>query len=210
MANSICVRSKAWLAASVWLRLARLPRPASRVRRSRRLRDTLAAVPDLLAHACVTETVNFVSDGVKPEVHSGSLQLAVNSLCFALGLLCSCECHLDSAQQIQLLRLLHALIDRDTDDSYDRWIARARLLSEAEAAAMRSLDNLSNFVSPASTLRALAEVQALGEGGGLDKLMKGRGGKPSLLRVLLNLLMTSSTRSPYRFWLSSCVETFLR
>jgi hypothetical protein len=51
------MRSKAWLAASVWLRLARLPPPASRVRRSHRLRDKLAAAPGLLAHAYVTETV---------------------------------------------------------------------------------------------------------------------------------------------------------
>ncbi len=42
------------LAASVWLRLARLPPPASRVRCSRRLRDTLTAAPGLLAHASVT------------------------------------------------------------------------------------------------------------------------------------------------------------
>ncbi len=54
------MRSKAWLvAASVWLRLARLPPPASRMRRSRRLRDTLAAASGLLAHASVTEVVKF-------------------------------------------------------------------------------------------------------------------------------------------------------
>ncbi len=55
--KSICMRSMAWLAASVWLRLARLPPPASRMRRSRRLRDT--AAPGLLAHASVTEIVKF-------------------------------------------------------------------------------------------------------------------------------------------------------
>ena len=59
------MRSKAWLAASVWLRLARLPPPASRLRRSRRLRDTLAAAPGLLAHASVTETVKFRPMGPK-------------------------------------------------------------------------------------------------------------------------------------------------
>ena len=59
------MRSKAWLAASVWLRLARLPPPASRVRRSRRLRDTLAAAPGLLAHACVTEAVKYSPMGPK-------------------------------------------------------------------------------------------------------------------------------------------------
>jgi hypothetical protein len=36
-----------------------LPPPASRVRRSRRVRDTLAAAPGLLAHASVTEAVNI-------------------------------------------------------------------------------------------------------------------------------------------------------
>ncbi len=67
--KSVCMRSKAWLAASMWLWLARLPPPASRARRSRRLRDTLAAVPGLLAHACLTKTVKPLSDGL---VHSGS------------------------------------------------------------------------------------------------------------------------------------------
>ncbi len=47
----------------VWLRLARLPPPASRVRRSRGLRDTLAAVPGLLAHASVAETVKSSQKG---------------------------------------------------------------------------------------------------------------------------------------------------
>jgi hypothetical protein len=45
--------SKAWLAASVWLR------------RSRRLRDTLVAAPGLLAHASVTEAVKFSPMGPK-------------------------------------------------------------------------------------------------------------------------------------------------
>jgi hypothetical protein len=56
---TLCMRSKAWLAPSVWLRLARLPPPASSMRRSRRLRDKLAAAPGLLAHAWVTEVVKF-------------------------------------------------------------------------------------------------------------------------------------------------------
>ncbi len=38
---------------------------ASRLRRSRRLRDTLAAAPGLLAHASVTEAVNFCPMGPK-------------------------------------------------------------------------------------------------------------------------------------------------
>ncbi len=68
----MCIRSKAWLAASVWLRLARLPPPASRLRRSRRLRDTLAAAPGLLAHASVTEIVNCCPMGPKLR-HPGAI-----------------------------------------------------------------------------------------------------------------------------------------
>jgi hypothetical protein len=61
------MRSNAWLAASVWLRLARLPPPASRVRRSSLRRDTLAAAPGLLAHPSVTEIVKFCSMGQKQQ-----------------------------------------------------------------------------------------------------------------------------------------------
>ncbi len=59
----VCMRSKAWPAPSVWLRLARLPPPASRVRRSRRLRDTLAAAPGLVAHTLVTRTPSMGGGG---------------------------------------------------------------------------------------------------------------------------------------------------
>ena len=50
------MRSKAWLAALVSLRLARLPRTASSAQRSRRLRSPRAAAPVLLAYAEVTKT----------------------------------------------------------------------------------------------------------------------------------------------------------
>ena len=53
------MRSKAWLATRVSLRLARLPRTASSAQRSRRLRSTRAAAPVLLAHANVTENINI-------------------------------------------------------------------------------------------------------------------------------------------------------
>jgi hypothetical protein len=59
------MRSKAWLAASVWLQLARLLPPASRVRRSRRLRGKLEAAPGLLAHDSVTEVVKICPMGSK-------------------------------------------------------------------------------------------------------------------------------------------------
>ena len=51
----LCMRSKAWLAARMPLRLARLPR----AQRSRRLRSTRAAAPGLLAHTEVTKNIIF-------------------------------------------------------------------------------------------------------------------------------------------------------
>ena len=57
--SGLCMRSKAWLAARVSLRLARLPRTASSAQRSRRLRSTRAAAPGLLARAEVTNTEIF-------------------------------------------------------------------------------------------------------------------------------------------------------
>ncbi len=62
-AESVRMRSKAWRVASVLLRLARLPPPASRMRRSSRLHDTLTAAPGLLAHASVTEAAKFCPMG---------------------------------------------------------------------------------------------------------------------------------------------------
>ena len=59
------MRSKAWLAAHVSLRLACLPRTASSAQRSRRLFSTCAAVPDLLAHAEVTINIIHFSIGPK-------------------------------------------------------------------------------------------------------------------------------------------------
>ncbi len=49
------MRSKAWLATRVSLRLAHQPRTASGAQCSRRLRSTRAAAPVLLAHADVTK-----------------------------------------------------------------------------------------------------------------------------------------------------------
>jgi hypothetical protein len=66
------MRSKAWLAARVSLRLARLPRTASSAQRSRRLRSTRAAAPVLLAHAEVTKIIIFsMSPKLRyPKVHT--------------------------------------------------------------------------------------------------------------------------------------------
>ena len=65
------MRSKARLAVRVFLRLARLPRPASSAQRSRRLRSTRAAAPVLLAHANVTKNIKYFSMGPKLRYPTG-------------------------------------------------------------------------------------------------------------------------------------------
>ena len=57
----LSMRLKAWLAARVSLRLARLPRTASSAQRSRRLRSMCAAAQVLLAHADVTKNIKYLS-----------------------------------------------------------------------------------------------------------------------------------------------------
>jgi hypothetical protein len=59
------MRSKAWLAVRVSLRLACMPRTASSAQRSHRLRSTRAAAPVLLALAEVTKSINIFSMGPK-------------------------------------------------------------------------------------------------------------------------------------------------
>ena len=59
------MRSKVWLAARLSLRLARLPRTASRDQRPLRLRSTRAAAPVLLAHTEVTKNRLFFDMGPK-------------------------------------------------------------------------------------------------------------------------------------------------
>ena len=53
------MRSKAWLAASVSLRLARLPRTATSAQRSRRLHSTLAAGCARPSRAYFVQTSSF-------------------------------------------------------------------------------------------------------------------------------------------------------
>ena len=71
----LCMRSKAWLAARVSLRLARLPRIASSAQRACRLRSSCAAAPGLLAHAGVTKnkTKSMGSKLTYPTIHAYEL-----------------------------------------------------------------------------------------------------------------------------------------
>ncbi len=82
-AQSICMRSKVRLAATVWLCLPHLPPPASRVHRSHR--HTLAAAPVRLVHASATGTVASSATGVNTSEahcrrHQGDTCAACNTL----------------------------------------------------------------------------------------------------------------------------------
>jgi hypothetical protein len=72
--------------------LARLPPPASMVRPSRRLRDTLVAAPGLLAHACVTEVVAFP---MGPKQRYTTVNRAL--LCVLVARVCAGSCMASSA-----------------------------------------------------------------------------------------------------------------
>jgi hypothetical protein len=75
----LCMRSKAWLAARVSLRLACLPRTASSAQRSCRLCSPRVAAPVLLAHAEVTKNIKYFSMG--PKLRHPAV------LCFIIGLI---------------------------------------------------------------------------------------------------------------------------
>lgn len=118
----------------------------------------------------------------------------------------TCACHANSAQQIQLLRLLHAYVDRDTDAAVDRWVTRRRVISSSEESAILHLDTLvpATLDSAQSVDRVVMKFVQSRTSTGVAPAHSG------VMARLVHLLMTSTFTSPYRFWLSSCIETFLR
>ncbi len=91
-----------------------------------------------------------------------------------------CECTPESALCVQYLRLLHNFCDRDCDN-YD---GRRLLLSDSEV----------GFVFAESGTHKLERDQL----------------KPGLLTKIIQAFIKESDDSPYRFWLASCVEAYLR
>ncbi|KAL3921010.1 MAG: hypothetical protein SGILL_002977 [Bacillariaceae sp.] len=91
-----------------------------------------------------------------------------------------CECTPESALCVQYLRLLHNFCDRDCDN-YD---GRRLLLSAVERRAI--------FENPISTEYDIARLS------------------PGLLSKVIAAFVGESDESPYRFWLASCVESYLR
>jgi len=92
-----------------------------------------------------------------------------------------CECTLESALCVQYLRrLLHNFCDRDCDNYYNRRL----LLSDVERKFI-----FGDHITP--------EYDT-------TKLPSG------LLLKIVATFINESDESPYRFWLASCVESFLR
>jgi hypothetical protein len=91
-----------------------------------------------------------------------------------------CECTPESALVVQYLRLLHNFCDRDCDN-YD---CRRLLLSDAERTFL--FGDHDTFEYDTANL------------------------PPGLLSKIVAAFVSESDESPYRFWLASCIESFLR
>jgi Protein of unknown function (DUF3689) len=100
-----------------------------------------------------------------------------------------CECTPESALCVQYLRLLHNFCDRDCDN----YCGRRLLLSESERRLIfggggggsgSGANNNSNIPEPPV--------------------------EPGLLSKIIAAFINESDESPYRFWLASCIESYLR
>lgn len=91
-----------------------------------------------------------------------------------------CECTPESALCVQYLRLLHNFCDRDCDN----YSGRRLLLSKAERKFVFDTDENKDY-----------DVSHL---------------RPGLLSKIIAAFIGESDDSPYRFWLASCVESYLR
>ncbi|EWM28574.1 Protein of unknown function DUF3689 [Nannochloropsis gaditana] len=106
-----------------------------------------------------------------------------------------CECTTDSALRVQFLRAVHNALDRDWEEEGERGEESSRrlALSEWEWAQVQ----------------ALRQGRAL-EGSGGGKVGGRSGGGCSLISKTVQTLVSEKEDSPYRFWLCSCLEAFLR
>jgi Trpc4-associated protein len=95
-----------------------------------------------------------------------------------------CECNPESALRVQYLRLVHNFYERDFADSL---VIKRTMLSEHER----------RLVEDAVVLEGVEEVS-------IPAAHKG------LMSLLLGVLVREPSDSIYRFWLSSCIEAFIR
>ena len=100
-----------------------------------------------------------------------------------------CECNPESALRVQYLRLLHNFCDRD----FDNYEGRRLLLSNSER----------NYIFLSSGKDIVSDYE--------DGNVKRPGPEEfGLLSKIVDTLMKEEEDSPYKFWLASCVESFLR
>jgi hypothetical protein len=99
-----------------------------------------------------------------------------------------CECNPESAVRIQYLRLLHNFCDRDSNN----YTGRRLLLSTEERQFIFSCPDFDR-----SMLNGGMRIPR-------DRMKEG------LLSKVVSSFIVESDGSPYKFWLSSCVEAFLR
>lgn len=93
-----------------------------------------------------------------------------------------CECNPESALRVQYLRLLHNFCDRDSDNYYGRRL----LLAPSERSFV-----FSDECDPTSVRRPLS-------------------GRKGLLSKIIIAYKCEADDSPYKFWLASCTESYLR
>jgi Protein of unknown function (DUF3689) len=91
-----------------------------------------------------------------------------------------CECTPESALCVQYLRLLHNFCDRDCDN----YPGRHSLLSPSERALIFRKDDVETFNANPP--------------------------EQGLLSKIVEAFALESDESPYRFWLASCIESYLR
>eukprot|EP00741_Cyanophora_paradoxa_P004770 tig00000828_g4628.t1 len=117
----------------------------------------------------------------------------------------ACECNPESAVKVQFLRVVHNFCDRDAD-----WQAQCNkrlLLSPSERAAIASGRPARGRPRRRAAPPRSGPRRRLAGGRGRGR---GRAPAPGLLTKMLGVLFREPDDSSYRFWLASCLESFLR
>jgi len=115
-----------------------------------------------------------------------------------------CECNPESALRVQFLRLVSGLlyvVPSERDDA-DIWVLYAGLVVQVHNFCDRDCENNSHkflLLSP-------EERRMLQEG----RTDPDPGAPRGLLTKIIHVLMQERADSIYRFWLASCVESYLR
>ena len=118
-----------------------------------------------------------------------------------------CTCDVGTALRMQLLRALHAFIDRDSPNANKRLLLSpddlALHYTEGEAATATTGSPSASMVAAARRRLTRALSSAAADTPPHPPVT-------GLMGKLLHRLMVDSGSAPYRFWLCSCAEAFLR